>query len=66
MEVPEPGPEREQPEPLWREAVGRELRGERTRADRTLADVAGVAGEAGVSTQYMSVVRRIPANVATR
>lgn len=55
MAVPEPGPEREQPEPLWREAVGRELRGERTRADRTLADV---AGEAGVSTQYLSEIER--------
>ncbi|WP_193608998.1 helix-turn-helix domain-containing protein [Nocardioides lijunqiniae] len=42
-------------EPLWREAVGRELRGQRTADGRTLADV---AGEAGVSTQYLSEVER--------
>jgi len=41
--------------PLWREAVGRELREERLGQDRTLADV---AGEAGVSTQYLSEVER--------
>jgi transcriptional regulator with XRE-family HTH domain len=50
--APEPEP---QPEPLWREAVGRELREERQDAGRTLADV---AGEAGVSTQYLSEVER--------
>ena len=49
---PEPSPE---PEPLWREAVGRELRTERQNTDRTLADV---AGEAGVSVQYLSEVER--------
>jgi len=49
---PEPTPE---PEPLWREAVGRELREERTTAGRTLSDV---AGEAGVSVQYLSEVER--------
>jgi hypothetical protein len=42
-------------EPLWREAVGRQLRAQRTTDDRTLADV---AGEAGVSTQYLSEVER--------
>ncbi|WP_134739054.1 helix-turn-helix transcriptional regulator [Nocardioides sp. 503] len=42
-------------EPLWREAVGRELREQRTADGRTLADV---AGEAGVSTQYLSEVER--------
>lgn len=47
-----PGPE---PEPLWREAVGRELRAERRTTSRTLADV---AGEAGVSTQYLSEIER--------
>jgi len=43
------------PAPLWREAVGRELREERLGQDRTLADV---AGDAGVSTQYLSEVER--------
>ena len=43
------------PEPLWREAVGRELREERRTTGRTLADV---AGEAGVSTQYLSEIER--------
>ncbi|MCD4535147.1 helix-turn-helix domain-containing protein [Nocardioides sp. cx-169] len=42
-------------EPLWREAVGRELRDARTADGRTLADV---AGDAGVSTQYLSEVER--------
>ncbi|HWJ80890.1 MAG TPA: helix-turn-helix transcriptional regulator [Nocardioides sp.] len=41
--------------PLWREAVGRELREERQRQQRILSDV---AGEAGVSTQYLSEVER--------
>ncbi|WP_134765926.1 helix-turn-helix transcriptional regulator [Nocardioides sp. 1609] len=49
----EPG--RRQPEPLWREVVGHELRAERRRQDRTLADV---AGEAGISVQYLSEVER--------
>lgn len=44
-----------QPAPLWREAAGRELREERAAQKRTLADV---AGEAGVSTQYLSEVER--------
>ncbi len=48
------GPQPE-PEPLWREAVGRELREERAAQERTLADV---AGEAGVSIQYLSEVER--------
>jgi transcriptional regulator with XRE-family HTH domain len=47
--------QRNEPEPLWREAVGRELRLERHDADRTLADV---AEEAGVSVQYLSEVER--------
>jgi transcriptional regulator with XRE-family HTH domain len=50
--TPEPTPERE---PLWREAVGRELRDERQSTGRTLA---GVAEQAGVSTQYLSEVER--------
>lgn len=50
-----PAPDSPAPEPLWREAVGRELREERQAAGRTLADV---AGEAGVSTQYLSEVER--------
>ncbi len=44
-----------EPEPLWREAVGRELRSERQRQERTLDDV---AGDAGVSTQYLSEIER--------
>jgi len=44
-----------EPAPLWREAAGRELRAERLGQQRTLADV---AGEAGVSTQYLSEVER--------
>ena len=51
-------PQREpaqEPEPLWREAVGRELRSERQRAERTLADV---AEESGVSIQYLSEIER--------
>jgi transcriptional regulator with XRE-family HTH domain len=47
------GPRR--PEPLWREVLGRELRRRRLEAGRTLADV---AGEAGVSTQYLSEIER--------
>jgi predicted transcriptional regulator len=43
------------PAPLWREAAGRELREERLAQQRTLAHV---AGEAGVSTQYLSEVER--------
>ncbi len=44
-----------QAEPLWREAVGRELREERVVQQRTLADV---AGDAGISVQYLSEVER--------
>jgi DNA-binding XRE family transcriptional regulator len=43
------------PAPLWREAAGRVLREERIAQKRTLADV---AGDAGVSTQYLSEVER--------
>ena len=53
-----PAPDRTptpEPEPLWREAVGHELREERRTTGRTLADV---AGEAGVSTQYLSEIER--------
>ncbi|TQL68126.1 helix-turn-helix protein [Nocardioides albertanoniae] len=41
--------------PLWREAAGQVIREERSRQERTLADV---AGEAGVSTQYLSEIER--------
>lgn len=44
-----------EPAPLWREAVGGVLREERGKQERTLAEV---AGEAGVSTQYLSEVER--------
>ena len=50
-----PQPDHVEPEPLWREAVGHELRDARRTAERTLADV---AGDAGVSTQYLSEVER--------
>lgn len=49
------GPVAREPDPLWRELVGRELRAERARQERTLADV---AGEAGISVQYLSEVER--------
>lgn len=51
----QPAPASEQPAPLWREAAGGALREERQRQDRTLA---GVAADAGVSTQYLSEVER--------
>ena len=44
-----------QPAPLWREAVGRVLRDERVARELRLSDV---AGDAGVSTQYLSEVER--------
>ena len=54
--VPLRRPERvTRPEPLWREAVGAELRASGRPQGRTLADV---AGEAGVSMQYLSEVER--------
>jgi len=55
IRLPRPEVEPVQREPLWREAVGRELREERQDVGRTLADV---AGQAGVSTQYLSEVER--------
>ena len=42
-------------EALWRESVGRELREERLARRRRLVDV---AGDAGVSPQYLSEVER--------
>ena len=42
-------------EPLWRESAGRELRRERLASGRRLIDV---AGDAGVSPQYLSEVER--------
>jgi transcriptional regulator with XRE-family HTH domain len=56
--IPFPSPDLEEAperEPLWREAVGQQLREERHDAGRTLADV---AGQAGVSTQYLSEIER--------
>ncbi len=50
-----PGRRAAGPEPLWREAAGRALREVRHGSGRTLADV---AGQAGVSTQYLSEVER--------
>jgi transcriptional regulator with XRE-family HTH domain len=55
IEFPRPTKRVHEPAPLWREAVGRELREERLGQERTLADV---AGDAGVSTQYLSEVER--------
>jgi DNA-binding XRE family transcriptional regulator len=52
------GPPQERPhevEPLWRESVGRRLREERLASGRRLVDV---AGDAGVSPQYLSEVER--------
>src|SRR6476469_6129588 len=49
------GPQPDQVEPLWRESVGRELREERLASGRRLVDV---AGDAGVSPQYLSEVER--------
>lgn len=50
-----PVPTEEKAAPLWREAVGAVLREERSEQERTLADV---AGDAGVSTQYLSEIER--------
>lgn len=50
-----PLPDHDKPAPLWREAAGQVIREERSRQERTLADV---AGDAGVSTQYLSEIER--------
>ena len=50
-----PGRQGDGVEPLWRESVGRELREERLASGRRLVDV---AGDAGVSPQYLSEVER--------
>lgn len=50
-----PSPDDDKPAPLWREAAGRVIREERAHQERTLADV---AGDAGVSTQYLSEIER--------
>lgn len=50
-----PMPDHDKPAPLWREAAGQVIREERSRQERTLADV---AGDAGVSTQYLSEIER--------
>lgn len=50
-----PLPDYDKPAPLWREAAGQVIREERSRQGRTLADV---AGDAGVSTQYLSEIER--------
>jgi transcriptional regulator with XRE-family HTH domain len=55
IRFPRPVQRHAEPPALWREAVGRELRAERGRQRRTLADV---AGDAGVSMQYLSEVER--------
>ena len=48
-------PDHDKPAPLWREAAGQVIRDERSRQERTLSDV---AGDAGVSTQYLSEIER--------
>ncbi|MBG6095947.1 helix-turn-helix domain-containing protein [Nocardioides luteus] len=48
-------PDDDKAAPLWREAAGQVIREERSRQERTLADV---AGDAGVSTQYLSEIER--------
>jgi transcriptional regulator with XRE-family HTH domain len=45
----------DEPEPLWREAVGRELRAERTERGERIVDV---ADRAGVAPQYLSEIER--------
>jgi transcriptional regulator with XRE-family HTH domain len=50
-----PLPHDDKPAPLWREAAGQVIREERSRQERTLSDV---AGDAGVSTQYLSEIER--------
>ncbi|MCW2522521.1 MAG: DNA-binding protein [Frankiales bacterium] len=50
-----PSAPKDQPEPLWREAVGEQLRAERT--DRK-ARIADVATRAGVAPQYLSELER--------
>ena len=54
-QTPDERPRRPEPEPLWREVAGEVLREERHRAGRTLSEV---AGEAGISVQYLSEVER--------
>jgi transcriptional regulator with XRE-family HTH domain len=51
----EPQELRDEVEPLWRESVGRQLRQERLASGLRLVDV---AGDAGVSPQYLSEVER--------
>jgi transcriptional regulator with XRE-family HTH domain len=55
LPVRRPKPQDRSVEPLWRESVGRQLRREREASARRLVDV---AGEAGVSPQYLSEVER--------
>jgi DNA-binding XRE family transcriptional regulator len=45
----------QEPEPLWREALGRQLRAERSARGERITDV---AQRAGVSPQYVSEVER--------
>jgi len=48
-------PQREAPEPLWREVLGRRLRETRHEQGQRLVDV---AARAGVSPQYLSEIER--------
>ncbi len=50
-----PLPDENKSAPLWREAAGQVIREERSRQERTLSEV---AGDAGVSTQYLSEIER--------
>lgn len=50
-----PEPRTNEPEPLWREAIGDTLRDLRTQRGERIADV---AGRAGISPQYLSEVER--------
>ncbi|WP_159622369.1 helix-turn-helix domain-containing protein [Ruania rhizosphaerae] len=54
-----PAPGRSRPKPLrpllWRESLGHELRRERRDQERHLTDI---AGQAGISPQYLSEVER--------
>ncbi|BDX34675.1 hypothetical protein TUM20985_52220 [Mycobacterium antarcticum] len=50
-----PRDRRQQPDPLWREALGRRLRVTREHQGRRLVDV---AERAGISPQYLSEIER--------
>jgi transcriptional regulator with XRE-family HTH domain len=52
---PSPQPPSQQPEPLWREALGQRLRALRAHRQETLSQT---AARAGISPQYLSEIER--------